>query len=632
MQTILETGAIAAGSAFPPAAMRRPLHRRFEEMAEAGPGAIAVKARAGRLTYGELDQAANRVAAMLLARQGAGEGRVALLFEHGLDMIPALLGVLKAGKTYVPLDAGYPAERLRAMREDSGADLLLTNRGNAALASTLAGNAGVVLIEDAASVAPIPRGVEVDPDSPAYILYTSGSTGRPKGVAQTHANCIHHMRVWIDTLGIGPGDRLSLQSAYSWDSAVQDTFGALLSGAALHPVDVKGDGIQGTLDWMDSEGITVYHSTLPIFRSVARLMAGAPRLGSVRALALGGDPIHCSDVELFQRLFRPGSVLYNCYGATEASSALIDRIGSADSIDFNVMPLGHPVPGTVILLLDAEGSPIEGPEEGEIVLRSRYVAPGYWRDPAAAAGKFEPHPSGDGTVLYRTGDLGRRRPDGRIVLAGRKDFQVKIRGMRVELGEVEGALKRNPAVDDAVVAAREDASGDRYLAAYVVATPGTSPAVGALRAFLASVLPDHAVPSRWVFLDALPLTVNRKIDRLALPAPGTERPRLEVAYIAPDSELEATVAGIWREVLQIGNIGAEDNFFDLGGNSLRLANVNARLLKTLGRTLPMVEMYRLPTVRALARALAGDGVPSAAVGQARRRAAMRAARLGTAGR
>lgn len=607
------------------------LASRFARTVREFPDRPAVHTRGALWTYRELDERAGRVAAALLARAGAGPGRAALLFQHDEAMVAGVVGTVRAGKCYVPLDAAYPVERLRLMLEDAEAEALVTQRQHRELARELAGDGlPVFFVEDLlATGGPAPEPVVIDPRQPAYILYTSGSTGRPKGVAQTHRNMLHHMRNWTNGLEIGPADRLSLQSAYSWDSAVQDTWGALLNGATLCPVGVKQEGIGGVLDWLETARVTVYHSTLPLFRAVTRaLVERGGRLPHVRALALGGDFIYASDVELFRAHYEPHCRLFNCYGATESSSALLNRCDRETVVESNVLPLGFPALDTEVFLTDDDGRRVEGEGEGEIVLLSEFIAPGYWRS-GEADPRFGPDPEGRGRQTYRTGDLGRRLADGSIRLLGRKDFQVKIDGMRVELGEVEGALKALPKVREAVVLAREDEPGERYLVAYVVLAGEEGSHVEELRAVLRETLPDHAVPAVYVFLDELPLTVNSKIDRLALPAPQRDREQLAAPYVPPHTLLERLLEEEWRAVLHLPKIGLDDNFFDLGGTSLRLASLAERLERPLPGV-RAVDLYQYPTIRALVRHLEAAGaVPSrrerrgsAALGSGDRRVAI----------
>ncbi|MFD7661154.1 non-ribosomal peptide synthetase [Streptomyces sp. NPDC059788] len=596
---------------FPPAEQAGTLVHRFLEQAAAHPGREAVVTPEARWTYQETAGRAARVAASLTAAGLRPGDRVGLLFSHGAEMIAALLGVLRAGLSYVPLDAAYPEPRLAFMARDAGVRALVAAERHLPLAGRLAADQPVLAYAELVNAeADEEAAVRARPDGEAYVLYTSGSTGQPKPVAQLHRNVLHHARAWTDGLGIGPLDRLTLQSAYSWDSAVQDTFAALLNGAALYPVDLKSLGIGGLLEWMAAEDITVYHSTLPVFRALVRAMESrGTALPAMRMLALGGDTLHLADLDAARRSFAAHCRVAGAYGSTECSCALL-RVADRDyRPPTGVFPLGFPVAATQVWLRGGHGRPVEGEGEGELVVQSDYLAPG-----AVADGR-----------TYRTGDLARRLADGTLLLIGRRDFQVKISGIRVETGEVESALKELPEVREAVVMPFTDRLGERQLAAYLVAADGarTEPAV--LRAALRGVLPDHAVPTAYVRLDALPLTPNHKIDRAALPDPLTARETGPAAGVPGAGPLERAVAEAWREVLGTGAVALDDNFFDLGGTSLRVAAVHERLTRTVAPGLRMTDLYRAPTIRGLVR-LIGSGREDSAAGAvrgARRRAAAR---------
>ncbi|WP_329061025.1 non-ribosomal peptide synthetase [Streptomyces sp. NBC_01429] len=620
---------------FPTARSAGTLVSRFLEQAAAHPEREAVVTPEVRWTYRETAWRSAGVAAALAAAGLRPGDRIGLLFSHGAEMIAALLGVLRAGMSYVPLDAAYPEPRLGHLADGAGVRALVAVSAHARAARRIAGTRPVLAYEDlvrtagdaiagagpgapADSAPPAP----VRPGSEAYVLHTSGSTGRPKPVTQTHRNVLHHTRAWTDGLGIGPLDRVTLQSAYSWDSAVQDTFAALLNGAALYPVDLKALGIGGLLDWMAAERVTVYHSTLPVFRALVRAMESrTTELPGMRMLALGGDTLHLADLDAARRAFGAHCRVAGAYGSTECSCALL-RVADRDyRPPTGVFPLGFPVAETAVRLEDAEGRPVLGPGEGEIVVESAYLAPG-----AVPDGR-----------THRTGDLARRLDDGTLLLIGRRDFQVKISGIRVETGEVESALKDLPQVREAVVMPFEDRSGERQLAAYLVASDGVTAEPAALRAALRAVLPDHAVPTAFVPLAELPLTPNHKIDRAALPAPSVAaepaRATARDSGAAPvgAGALERAVAEAWREVLDVGTVGPDDNFFDLGGTSLRVAAVHERLTRTLAPALRMTDLYRAPTVRGLAR-LIGSGQEDSAAGVARgaRRRGARGARRAAA--
>ncbi|KPI10574.1 Phenylalanine racemase (ATP-hydrolyzing) [Actinobacteria bacterium OK074] len=588
---------------FPEPGRAHTLAHRFLAVAAAHPDREAVVTPAVRWTYRDTERSSARVAAGLTAAGLRPGDRVALLFSHGADMIAALLGVLRAGMSYVPLDAAYPEERLAFMAADSGARAVVTGREHLPLAARLDTGQPVLAHDELASGTPdAPVATRAVPDGEAYVLYTSGSTGRPKPVAQVHRNVLHHTRAWTDGLGIGPGDRLSLQSAYSWDSAVQDTFSALLTGAALYPVDLKSLGITGLLEWMAEERVTVYHSTLPVFRALVRAMrARGTELPAMRMLALGGDTLHLADLDAYRAAFGPHCQVAGAYGSTECSCALLRVAGRAYRPPTGVFPLGSPVVGTAVRLEDPDdGRTVEGPGEGEIVVDSPYLAPG------AVAG---------GTV-YRTGDLARRLDDGTLLLVGRRDFQVKISGIRVETGEVESVLKDLPAVREAVVMPFTDPLGERQLAAYVVAAHSVAPQSRELRAALRLRLPDHAVPTAYVLLDELPLTANYKIDRAALPDP-TATASAPDPGVRGGGRVERVLAGVWCEVLGVADVGLDDNFFDLGGTSLRMAAVHERLTREVAPELRMTDLYRAPTVRALAALVAALASSPSSVSGAR---------------
>ncbi|MFI0977555.1 non-ribosomal peptide synthetase [Streptomyces sp. NPDC021093] len=611
---------------FPPAEQAGTLVHRFLEQAAAHPEREAVVTPEVRWTYRETAGRASRIAASLAAAGLRPGDRVGLLFSHGAEMIAALLGVLHAGLSYVPLDAAYPEQRLALMARDAGVRALVATAPHLALAGQLAEEQPVLVYDDLASrragKSEDPE-VRARPDGEAYVLYTSGSTGRPKPVAQTHRNVLHHTRVWTDGLGVGPRDRLTLQSAYSWDSAVQDTFAALLNGAALYPVDLKSLGISGLLEWMAAEDLTVYHSTLPVFRALVRAMESRrTALPAMRMLALGGDTLHLADLDAARRAFAEHCRVAGAYGSTECSCALL-RVADRDyRPPTGVFPLGLPAADTQVWLQDERGQPVEGPGEGELVVASDYLAPG-----AVPDGR-----------TYRTGDLARRLPDGTLLLIGRRDFQVKISGIRVETGEVESALKGLPEVREAVVMPFTDRLGERQLAAYLVVADGARAEPAVLRATLRGVLPDHAVPTAYVLLDALPLTPNHKIDRAALPDPLAAREPGPDAGVRGAGPLERAVAEAWREVLGTGAVALDDNFFDLGGTSLRVAAVHELLTRTVAPGLRMTDLYRAPTVRALVRLIGSgradppedSGAPAAR--GARRRAAARGGARRTAAR
>ncbi|HEX8560039.1 MAG TPA: amino acid adenylation domain-containing protein [Pyrinomonadaceae bacterium] len=597
------------------------LGARFERQAALHPRNVAVKTEAHGWTYEQLNGKANRVAHALLAQRGRKGEQIGLLFKHDAPMVAALLGVLKTGKTYVPLDTSYPLERLAYVLEDAQISAVLCDNKTQTLAGRLTAQRVPTLNLDRLdpNTSEENPGVEVAPDALAYILYTSGSTGRPKGVMQSHRNVLHHIRCYTNGLRLSADDRLTLLSSYSFDAAVMDIFGALLNGAALYPVDLNESGFDYLSDCVVNEGITVYHSTPTVYRYFVGGLAEWETLDSVRMVVLGGEEVVAADVELYKRQFSPGCLFINGLGPTESTLAAQYFVAKETEVTRASVPLGYPVPETEILLLDDFGEPVPVHGVGEIAIRSEFIALGYWRNPAATAKAFVPDPAGSGRRMYLTGDLGRLLPDGGVEFKGRKDLQAKIRGYRIELGGIEAVLRRHPSVCECAVAVREDAPGEKRLVAYLVPEEQLAPTPSEMRAFLSNQLPDFMIPSVFVTLEELALTPNGKIDRNALPAPDVSRRRPSEGMVAPSTPSQRALASIWAEVLRLEEVGIHDNFFELGGDSLMLSQLMARLAHSFSVVPPMRVFFGSPTIalqaelldRRLAEAKEAAGAPPA---------------------
>ncbi|GAA4222229.1 hypothetical protein GCM10023075_12800 [Streptosporangium album] len=560
----------------------------------AAPGRVAVYSADSSVTYAELAAAAGGIRHLVVTAGGRPGARVGLLTGHDAGTIAAIMGTLLSGCVYVPLDPSYPAPRLAYMLDDADVTVLVTTRRHEALARTLLGerSCAVVFVEDATPMTPTAAGT-IEPDSLAYLRYTSGSTGVPKGVAQSHRNLAHCAGNQVESLSITSGDRLSLLASVSFDASIPDIYPALLTGAAIVPVDVRALGPEELVRRLADLGVTVYHSTPTLYRYVLDALGPAGRLPSVRAVLLGGERVTGSDVAAGRGRFADACRFVNGYGATEATFVAHHHT-SFDSPEAGpLVPIGRALPGYEVVLLDS------GTGEGEIAIRSPYLALGYWRDPERTAERFTT--DDDGGRLYRTGDLGRELPDGTLVCLGRLDRQIKVRGFRVEPAEVEAHLVGQPGVARAVVTL----AGDR-LVAHV--QPSAAAAVldpAAMRRTAAETFPDHLVPAAIVVLDALPLTPTGKVDIRALPAPGPAR-----AGEQPATPAEATVHDAWCEVLGVAQIGVTEPFFDAGGHSLLLGRLQQRLADAFGTPVPMMTLFEHTTVRAQARALSAPAGPS----------------------
>jgi|SRR5690554_1386670 len=596
---------------------------RFKAIVASSPDKIAVKSPIKEITYAELDNRAEDLARAIIERQNeysAKQHYVALLFDHGVDMVVALLATLKSGLAYLPLDAAYPVDRLTYMCKASGTRLIVTDKENAKLAARLITEGTPLIFEDVESQEKSgDASLQVQTRSSllndsAYLLFTSGSTGAPKGVSQTHRNLLYHTWVWVKRLSITENDRLTLQSAYSWDSSVQDIFSSLLCGATLYPYSLKKVALSHAVTWLQKEAVTVYHSTLPIFRSVTKLLeSSSAELSSLRMLALGGDSVYQSDIKKFQSLFTAGCELAYAYGSTESSSTLMNVIGQDYRTERSTLDLGTSDEHVSVYLRSTTGEIAGDGELGEIVLKSEFICPGYLNIDSDGTLKtmftqaFEKDPQNANIVHYHTGDIGKKMPNGDIALLGRKDNKLKVRGMRVELQEVEGALCLLHEVDQAVAKTFEDDEHNSYLVAYIVRESGHEKITASdMRRLLRDKLPEHAIPSKYCFLKNLPMTPNGKIDRAALNAPDSSRPELSTKYIQPSTEIQQRISEIWCAVLGLAKVGINDNFFDLGGQSISMVRVHEQIETLVNKKIPLVKLYANPTIHSISAYLHAD--------------------------
>jgi amino acid adenylation domain-containing protein/non-ribosomal peptide synthase protein (TIGR01720 family) len=571
------------------------LHELFEEQVNRSPSAVAVVFGEDELTYAELNRRANRLARSL-RRLGVGpESRVGLCAERSAEMVVALLAILKTGGAYVPLDAAYPAGRLSFMLEDAGVTILLTQRR--LLEKLPAPEARVLLLDSDTSEAAGEGDENLDavahPLNLAYVIYTSGSTGRPKGVAIEHHSAVTLVR-WART--VFPAEALAgvlASTSICFDLSVYELFLPLACGGRVilvrNALELPALG--------EAAGVTLLN-TVP--SAAAELVRGGGIPRTVRTVNLAGEPL---PRELAEQLYELGCVeaVYNLYGPSEDTTySTYELVGRAEA---GAPSIGRPIAGTQAYVLDERMRPLPPGVCGELYLGGDGLARGYLGRPALTAELFVPHPFGTepGARLYRTGDLARWSHDGELEFAGRADTQVKVRGYRVETGEVESVLREHAEVRDAAVVAREEEGGGKRLVAYVVGRAGAPPPADELRSHLRRRLPDYMVPAVFMPLDELPLTPNGKVDRRALPEPGQaadDRP--EGGFRRPRNPLEEVVAQVWAQALGGARVGLDDNFFDLGGHSLLAMQVISRLSQALGVELSLEQFFAAETLAALA--------------------------------
>jgi amino acid adenylation domain-containing protein len=578
---------------------------QFKQQVVKTPGTVAIIAKDIQLSYRELDERSNRLARHLQSLGVRPDTLVGVAMGRSEALVVSLLAILKAGGAYVPLDPTHPKERLSFVVEDSEIPILLTTSETRDRVPSGATGVTVLDVEDPAIALESSDKVETNAASHnlAYVIYTSGSTGKPKGVMLENRNVVNFFTGMDGAIGSTPGVWLAVTSV-SFDISVLELLWTLTRGFT---VVVHGDEGTATIaDEIRRHCVTHLQMTPSLARMLTLDARAFAALGLLKQMLLGGEAVPASLIHHIRQVF--SGEFHNMYGPTEttiwSTTYRVEQPGSTVSI-------GRPISNTQIYMLDAELQPVPIGEIGELFIGGEGVARGYWNRPDLTAERFLTIPSLLPHRIYRTGDLARFLPDGNIEFLGRADYQVKLRGHRIEPGEIEAILEQCSGVRQAVVVVREDREGDKRLVAYLAAEAARSEEAGSLRRVLESKLPDYMVPSAFVFLPALPLTDNGKIDRkalLRLPPPSiasaADQPAGEASN-RPNNEIERIVAAAWQDALGVPSVGMNDNFFDLGAHSLTVAEVQAKLQETLGRQIPLVDLFQFSTVNALARHLAG---------------------------
>ena len=577
------------------------LHHLFESQVMRTPDRVALICNGQQLTYAELNAKANQLANYLQSMGVGPDVLVGLCLERSVEMVVALLGILKAGGAYVPLDPRYPKDRLAFMLEDAGAGVLLTQK------KWLAVSAGsqtrvVCLVSEwkqVAAASELGPACAATAENLAYVIYTSGSTGTPKGVMIPHRAICNHMHWMQSCFPLTETDKVLQKTPFSFDASIWEFYAPLLAGARLimAPPGSRPDKTDLVKTIVEQQ-VTI----LQLVPSLLQMLLepdGIETCTSLRRVFCGGEAL---PVELQERFFaQTDAALINLYGPTEACiDATFWRC--ARGSDKRVVPIGGPISNTQVYVLDSHLNPLPIGVPGELHIGGSGLARGYLNQPELTAEKFIPDPfnSHPGARLYKTGDLACYLPDGNISYLERNDHQVKLRGFRIELGEIEAVLKQHQAVHEVVVLAGADKFGDIRLVAYVVLNQGWKSSIGELREFLRQKLPEYMVPAAFVFLDVMPLTPNGKLDRHRLPAPDTDRPQLGGSYVAPWTQVQELLAGIWCTVLGLERVGVHDNFFELGGHSLLATRVMSRVRGLFGVDLPVRLLFEQPTVAGVA--------------------------------
>jgi amino acid adenylation domain-containing protein len=588
------------------------IHTLFEAQVERTPEATAVEFQGESLTYRQLNQRANQLAHALRNRGVGPDTLVGICVHRSLEMLVGMLGVLKAGGAYVPIDPAYPADRLAFMIEDAGLSLILTQERLASDIPT--GSAALLCLDkDWTTIAkesdenPTPN---VVPANVAYVIYTSGSTGNPKGVMIEHRSLVNFTVTAAAAYKIGPADRVLQFASLSFDISVEEICPALTCGATVvlrtdEMISSARDFMNFCKEWRTTilDLPTAYwHELTEALNTIDLMLPEA-----VRLVIIGGEKAAFDRVTAWHKQVGKGVRLVNTYGPTESTVAvtICDLRADDQELKLNTVPIGRPFANATAYLLDESLRPVPIGAPGELYIGGPGVARGYVNRPELAGEKFIPDVfSGDrGARLYKTGDLVRYRPDGNIEFLGRVDNQIKIRGFRVELEEIELALRSQPGVSDCVVVLHEESDGDKRLFAYVVGSAGCELTIIELRHYLRTKLPSYMVPTSFEIIDALPLLPGGKINRRALPTPCFTRTEADESFVAPRTPIERLLAVEWCDVLKLERIGIHDNFFELGGHSLLAAKVVSRVRGSLEIQFGMVDLFQAPTIAALAALL-----------------------------
>ena len=584
-----------------PSAKTACVHELIAAQARRTPDRVAVECQGERLTYAELDERSNRLANSLRHRGVAVESTVGICLDRSIGMMVAVLAVMKAGGAYVPLDPAFPPQRLAYMLEDSGAAVLVTANDQISRFTNYSGS--IVAIDrggrtDSLSPAEFePCGVQ--PDNLIYVMYTSGSTGKPKGVMVPHRAVANFLEAMRQEPGFTENDSVLAITTLSFDIAVLELYLPLIVGGRVI-IASRETATNGTrlATELATRKVTILQGTPATWR----LLIESGWHGDRRLKALcGGEAM---SRELADALLERAGSVWNMYGPTETAVwSLIARVQPNPE----PVPIGRPIANTTAYVLDTCGRPAPAGVTGTLHIGGQGLARGYRNAPELTAEKFIANPLAEcgAERIYNTGDLARYRADGQVECLGRLDGQLKLRGYRIEGGEIESVLRQHPAVRDAIVVLRGNASGDPRLAAYLIAAGTIRPPLSELRRHVSNLLPDYMAPATFIFLDAFPLTPNGKVDRNALPGPDTMLPARET--VPPQTPLEATVLRIFKELLGAGTAGVTDNFFELGGHSLMAARLVSRIEKETGHSFPMTALFRAPTVRLLALQLQDGG-------------------------
>jgi amino acid adenylation domain-containing protein len=579
------------------------IHQRFANQVKKYGKRVAIKDPDRTLTYDAVDNEANNIAHSIVRKTGGITGQVAFLLQNDSRAVTTLLGILKAGMAYVPLDPLFPKDRTTFMLDHSESRLIITNHVHQGLAEEISGGRIPMLLVDEVDLTAARdyTRCRTDPGSMAYILYTSGSTGKPKGIAFSHRNLLHTTMCLINKLHICEDDRLTQLHSTSFAASVVDIYCPLLNGASVYPWDVKARGIGRLANWLIEERVTSIQWIPTPFRQLMATLREKMQFPDVRLLILASEPLTRREYDLYRQHFPDSSLLVNQMGTSESYNYYLFFANKETAFEGSSVPAGFPVSeDREVVLLDENRNEVAPGEIGEIAIKSEYMSLGYWRNPELTKEKFLSDSSNCERLIYFTGDLGQRIEGGCLMHLGRKDFQLKIRGYRIELPEIEYAIKQLDRVQDVAAMARPDPDDELRLVAYYITDDGHDLSVTKLRRALSEKLPDYMIPHAFVRMAAFPMTPSGKVDKNSLPMPDGARPVLDNVLVPAKTVVEKTLVEIWREVLGREEVGVTDEFFELGGDSLKAAQVLYLAGVRCGVELGYSELIRAPRIADLA--------------------------------
>ncbi|MBU2649756.1 MAG: non-ribosomal peptide synthetase [Bacteroidetes bacterium] len=577
------------------------VHGRFSRMAAAFPDKEALRCGGSSLTYAELDERSDHLAVTILKNLPTGVHRVGMFLQPGFHQITAILGILKAGMCYVPLDIYFPSERNEFMFHDSGCSLLLTDHYNLAQARLLAGDKPILDMDNGDKEE---KG-KVDGENHSeqdycQIIYTSGSTGQPKGVVHNHRSIVHFIDRFSEDIEVTPADRFAFYYSISFSAHTMPVLTALLNGCTLSLFDLKRENFNVFASWLDAEDITITLMIPSILRQFLATLKKDQVFKKIRILLVGGETLYRSDVEKARRHLRKQAMILNLYASTEAYYARGYKIYGQTVIKSNIVPIGYAVRGVEMLIQDEEGVRKDPNKTGEIAIKSPYIALGYWNQPEQTATDFHACPGEPGQIIFRTRDMAYKQSDGCIVHVGRSDSMIKLRGYRIDLGEIENVLLQDKLVKEAAVVVKENPFGTKHLVAYVVPAGKKSPDYNYLKLAVIRMLPQYMVPSYFVEMESLPKNDIGKTQRRDLPDPEWEKARVGGEMVAPRTALEEELREIFERILEVQPISINANIMDMGADSLRLFVAFDEIEKRFGTRLNIDRILENPTIEFIA--------------------------------